>query len=268
MPEGPSLVILRELAAGFAGRRVLEVEGNSREDIQRMRGRVLRDIRSWGKHLLLDFGGFAVRVHFLLFGSYRIDERKETPARLRLVFAKGRELNFYACSVRFIEGPLDAHYDWTGDVMGDAWDAKAARRKLRAMPDTIVADALLDQDVFAGVGNIIKNEVLHRIRVHPETRVGDLPPRKLAELVGQAREYSFDFLRWKREYVLKQHWQVHAKTACPRDGTPLEYRKALGRAGRRAFWCPACQRLYGDGQAQGGVATVDSAATARSRRSR
>ena len=110
----------------------------------------------------------------------------------------------------------------------------------------LVADALLDQNRFAGVGNIIKNEVLHRIRVHPETRVGALPPRKLAQLVEQAREYSFDFYRWKKAFVLRKHYHVHTKSTCPRDGTPLSYRKQLGLAKRRAFWCEVCQRRYGE----------------------
>ncbi len=244
MPEGPSIVILREEAAGFAGRKVRAVSGNSREPIQRLAGQRLRALRSWGKHLLLEFDGFSVRIHFLLFGSYRINERKATPARLGLEFSRGGELNFYACSVRFIEQPLDEVYDWSGDVMSDAWDPAAARRKLRAGPQVLAADALLDQDVFAGIGNIIKNEVLHRIRVHPESRIGALPPRKLGQLVTEARQYSFDFLEWKKAYVLRKHWQVHAKKTCPRDGTELSYRKELGQARRRAFWCSLCQRLY------------------------
>ncbi|NEL80721.1 MAG: endonuclease, partial [Xanthomonas perforans] len=95
-----------------------------------------------------------------------------------------------------------------------------------------------------GVGNIIKNEVLHRIRVHPESTVGALPARKLGELVTQARDYSFDFYTWKKAFVLKKHYQVHTKTSCPRDGAPLQYRKHLGKAGRRAFFCEVCQRLY------------------------
>lgn len=245
MPEGPSIVILREAAARFAGRKVLRVAGNSTQDIGRMRGRKVLAVRSWGKHFLLQFDGFGLRIHFMLFGSWRIGEAKATPPRLSLGFGRGEALNFYACSVKFIEGELDQAYDWSADVMGDAWDAAAARRKLRAMPQAIVADALLDQAVFAGVGNIIKNEVLHRIRVHPESPVGALPPRKLSELVAQAREYSFDFYRWKQDLVLKQHWQVHAKRTCPRDGTPLSARRRLGRAQRRAFWCDTCQRLYG-----------------------
>src|SRR5688500_10551804 len=137
MPEGPSIVILREQAAEFAGRRVLRVEGNSRLDLQRMRGRTVQRLCSWGKHFLIVFPGFAMRVHFMLFGSYRIDERREAAPRMSLGFAGGRELNFYACSLKYIEGDLDAVYDWSGDVMADAWDAAAARRKLRAQPQTL-----------------------------------------------------------------------------------------------------------------------------------
>ncbi|BCT92550.1 endonuclease [Lysobacter helvus] len=246
MPEGPSIVILREQAADFAGRKVLRVEGNTRViDIARMQGKTLLAVCSWGKHFLLVFPGFALRVHFLLFGSYRIDERKENAnPRLSLGFAKGRELNFYACSCKYIEGDLDDVYDWSGDVMADAWNPRAARRKLALRPDTLAADALLDQDVFAGVGNIIKNEVLHRIRVHPESEIGALPSRKLGELIREARDYSFDFYEWKKAFVLRKHYQVHTKKTCPRDGTPLSYRKHLGRARRRAFWCDTCQRLY------------------------
>ena len=246
MPEGPSIVILREQAAPFAGKKVLRTGGNSRViDVARMQGKTVRRFCSWGKHFLVVFDGFALRVHFMLFGSYRIDERRDNAnPRLTLGFARGRELNFYACSLKYIDGDLDAVYDWSADVMADAWDPRRARAKLKAQPDTLACDALLDQHVFSGAGNIIKNEVLHRIRVHPESTIGALPPRKLGELIAQARDYSFDFLEWKKAYVLKKHYQVHTKTHCPRDGTRLTYRKALGRAQRRAFYCETCQTLY------------------------
>lgn len=245
MPEGPSIVLLREAAAQFVGRRVLGSEGNTKQPVDLLRNRVVRDVRSWGKHFLLDFGPFWVRVHFGLFGSWRIDadDDPRTP-RLRLRFSKGQSLAFYACSVKRFDGSLAEQYDWSADVMHPDWDAKAARAKLRTMPNALVADVLLDQEVFAGVGNIIKNEVLHRIRVHPSSVVGALAPRKLRQLVEQARVYSFDFLEWKRAFVLRKHWQVHAKTTCPRDGTRLSYAKHLGVQKRRAFWCDACQRLY------------------------
>jgi endonuclease-8 len=251
MPEGPSIVILRDEAAKFAGKVVRKVSGNSRQDLQRMHGQRVRAVCSWGKHFLVAFDGFALRVHFMLFGRYRIDEDKVDRAgkpsvpRVRLEFDNG-VLNLYACSVQFIEGDLADSYDWSGDVMADAWDPVQARRKLKAQPGTLAADALLDQTIFAGVGNIIKNEVLFRIRVHPESTVGALPPRKRAELIKQARDYSFDFLEWKKAFVLKKHYQVHTKTTCPRDGNRLSYRKHLGRAQRRAFFCEVCQKLYRD----------------------
>jgi endonuclease-8 len=244
MPEGPSIVILREETAKFVGQVVREVGGNSRQDIQRMAGQRVRALCSWGKHFLVVFDGFFLRVHFMLFGRYRVDALKDNASpRLSLRFDNG-ELNLYACSVKFVEGEPDAVYDWRGDVMADAWDPKLARRKLKAKPHMLAADALLEQDIFAGVGNIIKNEVLWRIRVHPESTVGALPPRKLGELIKQAREYSFDFLEWKKAFVLRKHYQVHTKSVCPRDGHKITWRKQLGEKQRRAFFCEVCQVLY------------------------
>jgi endonuclease-8 len=163
--------------------------------------------------------------------------------RLHLHFRNG-DLYFYACSVKVLTGDLDELYDWSADVMNDQWDARKARKKLKGMPEELVCDALLDQQVFAGVGNIIKNEVLFRVRVHPESRVGALPPRKLGELIREARAYSFDFLEWKKVHVLRKHWLVHAKGICPRCVIPLVIVRHLGRRERRAFYCSNCQKLY------------------------
>ena len=243
MPEGPSLVILREDADKFVGHVVREVSGNSRLPIERLSGQRLLELHSWGKHLLLQFPGFYLRVHFMLWGSWRVDERREATPRLALAFDNG-ELNFYACSLLFGEGDMDQHYDWRGDVMADARDPALARKKLKTGAGVLAADALLDQGVFAGVGNIIKNEVLFRIRVHPESTIGALPPRKLGELIREARAYSFDFYRWKRAFVLKKHYQVHQRSHCPNCERKLEFRAKLGRAQRRAFYCGHCQKLY------------------------
>ena len=244
MPEGPSLVILRELVQPFEGLRIVDAQGNSKIDKSRLIGQRIVALRTWGKHFLIEFRGFSIRIHLLMFGSYCIDERKDKPVRLSLAFAGGRELNFYSCAVRYVEGELDDEYDWAGDVLSDAWDPAAARRKLRSMPDTLVCDALLDQNVFAGVGNIIKNEVLFRIRVHPLSTAGALPARKLSELVEQARKYSFEFLEWKKAFVLRQHWLVHTKRTCPRCDIPLT-KAHLGTTDRRSFYCERCQIRYG-----------------------
>jgi endonuclease-8 len=244
MPEGPSIVILKEQASGFLGKKIVRVEGNTTIEKERLLGQRILALRSWGKHFLVEMDvDFSLRVHFMLFGSYRINEQKSWAApRLGLGFEPG-ELNFYACSVRFIEVPLDLLYDWRADVMSEHWDPVLAARRLRAQPDTLVCDALLDQDIFAGVGNIIKNEVLFRIRVHPLSTTGGLPPAKLRELVKEARQYSFDFYEWKKQYVLKKHWLAHTKRICPRCEIPFN-KGHLGKTVRRSFYCENCQVRY------------------------
>lgn len=242
MPEGPSMVILHELVTPFKGKKVVAVEGNTKVDVSDLAGQKITDFKTWGKHFLICFKKSTIRIHFLLFGSYRINETKDAKPRLQLQFAKG-ELNFYACSVKRIEEDINEIYDWSADVMNDSWSARKAREKLKRKPNTLVCDALLDQDIFAGVGNIIKNEVLFRIRVNPESKVGKLPPAKLSALIKEARNYSFDFLKWKKEFTLKKHWLAHTKKTCSRCDLPI-VKKYMGKTKRRTFFCLNCQALY------------------------
>jgi endonuclease-8 len=242
MPEGPSIVILKELVQEFKKKKVLKIGGNTKVDLSSLTNQKIIDFKSFGKIFFICFKTASIKIHFMLFGSYRVNERKQTPSRLSLYFQEG-ELNFYACSVKLIEDDLDKIYDWSADVMNENWDAAKARRKLKKIPGTLVCDALLDQSIFAGVGNIIKNEVLFRIKLHPKTRVSDLPSKKLTELIKEARQYSFDFLDWKKQYVLKKHWLVHTKKICPRDGSAI-IKEYLGKTNRRTFFCDACQVLY------------------------
>ena len=244
MPEGPSLVILREETARFVGQTIVRAEGNTKGvDVAAMQGQPIVSLRTWGKHFIIELPDRALRIHFLLFGSYRIDERKDRPPRLALGFADGGELNFYGCSIKPVEGALNEAYDWQADVMSPDWDAPRARKKLRARPQMLACDALLDQTIFAGVGNIIKNEVLFRIRLHPLSEIGAIPAPKLRALVEQARQYSFDFLEWKKAYVLKKHWLAHTRRSCPRCAIPFSKGK-LGQSQRRSFYCEQCQKRY------------------------
>jgi len=242
MPEGPSLVIIKEEVQLFNWKKILSVSGNAKQEIGRMEGQKITDFKTWGKHFLICFKGFTVRVHFLLFGKYAINEKRPAAERLSLQFANG-ELNLYNCAIKFIEEPLDEVYDWTADVLNENWDAKAARKKLKAMPNVLVADALLDQTIFSGVGNIIKNEVLYRIKVHPESTVAALPARKLTQLTNEASQYSYDFLTWKKDFVFKKKWKAHTKKTCERCNIPL-IKKHVGKTARRSFFCENCQVKY------------------------
>ena len=177
MPEGPSIVILAEQVRAFEGRTISAASGNSKRiPFDALPGQPILSLRSWGKHFLIELPLFTLRVHFLMFGSYRIDERKDgSEARLSLQFEEGGELNFYTCSIKLVEGELEQAYDWRSDVMSEQWSPRLALKKLRENPERLVCDVLLDQSIFSGVGNIIKNEVLFRMHIHPLSTVTKLP---------------------------------------------------------------------------------------------
>lgn len=178
MPEGPSILILKEALQPFKGKKIVSAGGNTKVDISRLEGKKIIDFKSWGKHFLICFKTFTVRIHLMMFGSYRINERKDTQPRLSLIFANG-EINFYTCSVKIIEGDIAEIYDWEADVLSDYWSAATAKKKLKKHPERLACDVLLDQDIFAGVGNIIKNEVLFRTHIHPLSTIGALPAKKI-----------------------------------------------------------------------------------------
>jgi endonuclease-8 len=242
MPEGPSIVILREELRSFSGKKVLAASGNAKIGIDRLRNKKILALKSWGKHFLICFSGFYLRVHFLLFGSYRINEKRDMKPRLTIRTGAG-ELNLYNCSVKMMEGDPDDVYDWDVDVMSGTWDAAKAVREFRKRDEEAVCDLLLDQQLFSGSGNIIKNEVLFRTRIHPLSKARALPLKKVKLLVKDVVDYSWQFYHWKKEFVLKKNWQVYKKKDCPNCGQPL-IRTYLGKTDRLSFFCVSCQRLY------------------------
>ena len=242
MPEGPSIVILREESMSFKGQKIIEVGGKSKLHLHRLLNKKIINFKSWGKHFLICFDEFTLRIHFMLFGSYRINEGKETVPRLHLRFKKG-ELNFYACSIKFLEGDPDQYYDWSSDVMNKSWDPVKARKKMREAGDALICDLLLQQDIFSGVGNIIKNEILYLSRIHPESIMKKIPSAKITKLIKEARDYSFRFLEWKKKYELKKHWLAHTKKLCLRCKLPI-IKKYTGHYKRRSFFCARCQLKY------------------------
>ena len=243
MPEGPSIILVKEAVAKFTGKKIIAVSGNSKIEQGILLNKKIIEFKSWGKHFLICFNGGTLRVHFLMFGSYTIDEKKPDRAiRLSLTCNNG-EINFYTCSLKYLEGDINTYYDWSADVMNAEWDKKKAKTKLKAIPNKLICDALLEQDIFAGVGNIIKNEILYRVGVHPESTVEKIPVPKLNKLIDETRIYSFQFLDWKRNNELKKHWLVHTKKICLRCNMSI-VKKYTGVKKRRSFICTNCQSLY------------------------
>lgn len=245
MPEGPSIVLLKEQIQEFIGHEAIDVRGNSKAGIEKIKGCTITAINSWGKHLLISLNsGQTIKIHFMLFGSTSINQKKENRKERLGIDLDNGEINFYACSVKLIEGDLNEVYDWRSDVMNDSWDPELAYKKIKNQPEALICDVLLDQEIFSGVGNIIKNEILFRTRVHPESITGEIPDKIIRYLIKDSRIYSFQFLAWKRDFVLKKNYQVHTKKFCPRCELPLIRKQHLGVRKRRAFFCENCQLLF------------------------
>ncbi len=243
MPEGPNLVILKEKLYPFKGRRITTASGYAKNvDPSRLQGNTLTDIKTWGKHLLLVFEDFTLRVHLGLFGSYKINRPVKKNAALHLQFGDD-EINFSIVKIQVIDEPLEKVYDWSADIMSKEWDADKAINKTQKKANLMICDALLDQDIFAGSGNIIKNEALFRSRIHPESLCGTIPPAKLKELTKEVVEFSKEFLRYGSKGALGKHLQVYNRAECPRNHIPF-LRTSTGKTRRRSFYCDKCQVLY------------------------
>jgi endonuclease-8 len=247
--EGPSIHLAVEQLRPFVGRRILRVSGNSRIGIERLNHRVVRDIFAWGKQLVLQFDTYALRVHFLLWGTFAAivrgasvtgDYRRTGAPRLVLEFTNG-DITMWSASLRFLDTTRARDlYDFSADVLSETWNPRAALRKVRRHPDAEIADVLLDQNIFAGVGNIIKNEVLYRTRTSPFTRVGALSPRRLRAIVADARVFSFRFLELRRVFALKRNLEMYGRSVCARCGGKVN-RQVHGTRERRSFFCRRCQ---------------------------
>jgi endonuclease-8 len=149
----------------------------------------------------------------VLTAYLRKDQRDNL--RLGLIFKDGG-MYFYTCNVKLVDSEFFIkNIDWKADVMSDEWNSERRRKKLKSNPKMMVCDALMDQDIFSGVGNIIKNESFFRIGVHPESLIENLPAKKLKELIAEARNYSFDFKKWKKG-ILKKNFQVYHQKKLPK----------------------------------------------------
>ena len=124
--------------------------------------------------------------------------------------------------------------------------SKPAALLLAKRPGQLVCDALLDQQLFPGVGNGIKNEVLYRCGVHPLSETGAVPPRMLQKLADACVAQSHAYLEHLRENTLAAYWQVYRKKSCLRDGLPLRAEK-LGKGKRSCYYCERCQEWFAPG---------------------
>ena len=249
--EGPSLYLAAEWLAPFERKTILAVEGNTKIGKERFTGKTIQEIFSWGKHLVFQFDDCALRVHFMLYGSFEATyknkkvtgdyPKKNVKPRLSFLFKEG-EIILYSCSLKVLETPHAKDlYDFSTDIMSTAWDPKKALKAVIGHPDEEIADVLLDQEIFSGVGNIIKNEVLFLVKRLPTTHINQMSNPLLKKVIKTAQEFSFQFYEWRKQFVLKKHYKIYRRSLCPACGGKVS-RKKTGKRNRVSFFCPTCQK--------------------------
>ena len=267
MPEGDTIFrAARTLAQALEGQTVTAFSsrvGQIRARLpQRLVGQTVSVVESRGKHLLIWFApsDLVLHSHMRMNGSwhlYRTGERwrkGEHLARAVIEVTGWQAVCFAAPVCQLLTRQEVAEHPSLASLGPDALDENTdlaeARRRLDARGDWTIAEALLDQRVLAGVGNVYKCEVLFMARVDPWTRVRDVPPETRDELLGTAerllklnvrpdgpvsRTTTKPFEGVGRLYVYGR-----ARRPCPRCSTPIRVARQ-GEQARPTYWCTRCQ---------------------------
>lgn len=244
MPEGDAIRRIAALLQPLVGERV-EAEsphprGRATGVANVVDGRVLERVDAVGKHLLLSFdGGVTLRSHLRMSGRWRLEPRGAPRRGLPWLVLRGGEWE-----ARQWNGPvlaLDRRplARLGPDLLAPETQVLDLVRRVRVSDGSRpVGEALLDQRLVAGIGNMWLAEALWQARVSPWRPVREVRDEDLADVLGWAQE------RMRAAVSGTRHERVvhrRAGRACRRCGEPILSR-GLGEANRTAYWCPACQR--------------------------
>lgn len=240
MPEGPSILHLRNELLPFKNKIVQKAGGYGPMPTKWITGKKLLDIQTWGKHILFLFANGTVRVHRGLFGDVLINERKKVNRSFFLEFAKG-EINGYVVRAEKLKAPPGEVYDWRTDILSKDFDAAYIKELLKKQSNKTIDDVLMDQQIFTGVGNIIRNEALYFAGIHPQSITGKIPPAKITRLIKEVVKYAkhwYALLEKGKRLNFAVYQQQHAA-----DGSDVTM-KILHRSKRKIFFSEYRQQLY------------------------
>jgi endonuclease-8 len=263
MPEGDTIAqSARTLAGVLVGRTVSGFQSvvtgvEARAATLGVVGSQVTAVESRGKHLLIHVSGGAVlRTHMRMTGAwhlYRVGSRWQKPEYLaRVVLEAGDVLAvcFSAPEVELLstrEAATNAGLERLGpDLLAADFDEAEALARLRAAGQQQIADALLDQSIVAGIGNVYKSEILFIERVSPFASVASLDDATLQRLLLTAqrqlrRNVGSDQRRTTAGRQRSALWAYdRAGRPCARCGTPIR-RVLQGQHARSTYWCPVCQ---------------------------
>jgi endonuclease-8 len=243
VPEGDTLHRAARRLQALVGER-LEIEARHPRAVatgvaERLDGRVLESVEAHGKNLLLRFqGGYVLRSHLRMSGSWRlVDSPAEVPGRPWLVL-RGPEQTAILRGGSVLELHERAVRGLGPDVLASPPDFQAMLANLRAADQRRqVGDALLDQRLVSGIGNVWRAEALWRARVSPWLPLAEVSDDDLLESLRQAQRLMRDSLEGGRQ---RRAVYRRAGRPCQRCGEPIRSR-GQGDANGIAYWCPRCQ---------------------------
>ena len=241
MPEGPSILHLRNKLLPFKGKIVKKAGGYGPLPTDWINGKKLLEICTWGKHLLFVFSSGTVRVHLMLFGEVCINERKKVNRSFFLEFAKG-EINGYVVKAEKLKGSPEEVYDWRTDILHKNFDAAYVKLLLKEEAKKPIDDVLMDQNIFTGVGNKIRNEALYRAGIHPLSITGKIPAAKITKLIKEVLAYAKIFYHALETKGVNDNFSVY-KQEYAADGSEVTM-QVLPRTKRKIYFSEHKQQLY------------------------
>jgi endonuclease-8 len=245
MPEGDSLHRAARRLQVLVGERVEAEAPHPRAAATGVAaavdGRVLESVEAVGKNLVLRFeGGVSVHSHLRMKGRWRVEPRGSRRVGRPWLVLRGRawEAVQWNGPVLALAGP-EALRRLGPDLLAEGTDVDAVAARVRGGGrGRRLGEALLDQRLVAGIGNMWMAEALHAAGLSPWLAVAEASGAEVRSAVGTARELMRASLAGPRP---RRAVYRRAGRPCPRCGTPVRSR-GLGDANRTAYWCPGCQR--------------------------
>jgi len=264
VPEGDTIfqtaAALRPL---LVGRQVLAASARTPGPaIERVVGSHVTSIEPLGKHMIIRFdNGLALHTHLRMAGTwhrYAPGERWKMPAwKARVVLEVPEHIIvcFNAPVAELMEGrAVELHPALASlgpDLARADFDMQEALRRLLNRPDFEIAEALLDQRIMAGIGNVFKSEVLFIEGVNPWAHVANLDDTVLGRLIATAHRLLLmnaapgngpRRVTTRGDPSARGSLWVYGRAgrACTRCATAIRSRRQ-GALNRPTYWCPNCQ---------------------------